>query len=330
MKTSRLIAVVAVFVLAESQAHAQFKRGLTSSTTEINLFPVVAPAVLLPAGSFDVEARNLSSAPERLMSRLRDALAREMAENDKRLEPVEHSGQLHVIATITEWTHERRTGKRYVPEVRQVGIQNVASGEGNTYTEPVIDYGRDKPTVVEKGTATIRIEVRRGDDVIAVESARVSFLSDGLVAEGPPPTAEIEDAIIARAAQKAAGLITPGRQPIAVPLARSKEVDRLNALAANRWWTEWRQALQQRPPHPDPRRDAYRIYNIGVALEAMAYELATVEDTQQMLQEAAGYVEKAVAAKKGEKQFAESLTRISNSNLGYTRLKTMLLSVNSR
>lgn len=40
--------------------------------------------------------------------------------------------------------------------------------------------------------------------------------------------------------------------------------------------------------------------------------------------------DQAVAAKKDEKQFAESLTRISRNNLGYTRLKTMLLAVNSR
>ncbi len=161
MKTSRLITAVAVFVLAGNPANAQFKRGLGSATTTISLFPVVPPAVLLPAGSFDVAVRNRSTAPDHVASGLRDAIAKEMSENDRRLEAVEHTAQMHVVATIVDWAHTRRHGKRYVPEVRQVGIQNVASGEGNTYTEPMIDYGRDKPNVVDKGTAAIRVEVRR-------------------------------------------------------------------------------------------------------------------------------------------------------------------------
>lgn len=324
MKTSRLITAVAVFVLAGNPANAQFKRGLGSATTTISLFPVVPPAVLLPAGSFDVAVRNRSTAPDHVASGLRDAIAKEMSENDRRLEAVEHTAQMHVVATIVDWAHTRRHGKRYVPEVRQVGIQNVASGEGNTYTEPMIDYGRDKPNVVDKGTAAIRVEVRRGNDLPASETARVEFVSDTLVAEGPPSPRDIEDGIINRAAQRVAGLVTPGRETMAVPLARSDEIDRLNALAANRWWTEWRQALEQRPPHAEPKRDAYRLYNIAVALEAMAYELTAVKDTQRMLRDAAGYVEKAIAARKGERQFAEALARITNNNAGYTRLKELL------
>ena len=53
MKTSRLVTVAAVFILAGTHADAQFRRVLPASTTEITLFPVVPPALLLPAGSFD-------------------------------------------------------------------------------------------------------------------------------------------------------------------------------------------------------------------------------------------------------------------------------------
>lgn len=324
MTTSRFVTVAAMLVLAGTHVDAQFRRGLPQTATTIDLFPVMPPAVVLPAGSFDVEVRNASAAPARLVSRLEEAITAQMSGNDRRLAAVETGGAMQVVATITKWTHTRRQGKRFVPEVRQLGSQNVASGEGNTYTEPLIDYGRDRPNVVDKGAATIRIEVRRGSEIIANETASVTFLSDKLLSEVPPSVIEIEHAIIDRAAEKSAGLITPAREPVAVQLARSDEVERLNALAANRWWTEWRDALQQRTPHPDPKRDAYRLYNIGVALEALAYELTTVEDTQRMLQEAAGFVQQAIAARKGEKQFAESLARISANSAGYGRLRDML------
>lgn len=330
MKTSRFVTVAAVFVLAGAQADAQVRRGLPASPTEIHLFPIVPPALLLPAGSFDVEVKNLSAAPARLLSRLDAGITTQMSENDRRLEAAESHGQMHVVATLTEWTHTRRFGKRFVPEVRLVGTQVVTTGDGSTMPEPVYDYGRDKPTVIDSGVATVRVEVRRGTELLAVETARGTFQSDRLVDEGPPSVTEFEDALIDRAAQKSAGLLTAAREQVTVLLPRSDEVERLNNLAVNGWWTEWRTALQARPSHRDPKRDAYRLHNLGVAFEAMAYEAATVEDALRLLQEAAGAVQQAMAARKDEKAFAESFTRISNNSLGYARLRTMLSSMTMR
>lgn len=330
MKTSRLVAVVAVFILAGTQADAQFRRGLPAIPTEINLFPVIPPALLLPAGSFDVEVANLSTAPTRLVSHLDDAITTQMSDNDPRLEAAGNSGQVRVVATLTEWTHTRRQGKRFVAGVKLAGTQQVTDGDGYTRAEPVYDYGRDRPNVVDNGTVTVRVMVRRGTEVLADEAAQVSHQSDRLVDEGPPSVAEFENALIDRAARTAAGLLTPSREPVKVLLARSEEVERLNQLAVNGWWSEWRTALEARPPHRDAKRDAYRLYNLGVALEAMAYEAATDADTLRLLQEAAGVVQQAMAARKDEKAFAESLTRISNNLAGYTRLKTMLSSVTMR
>jgi hypothetical protein len=327
---TRLVVAGAMCVLAGTETDAQFRRGVPASTTEISLFPVVAPALLLPAGSFQVEVRNLSTGPARLLSRLDDAITTQMSDNDRRLTAAESNEQMHVVATLTEWTHTRRQGTRFVPGVRLVGTQVVSNGDGSTNAELVHDYGRNKPNVIDNGAATVRVEVRRGGEVLADETAHVTYQSDRLVEEGPPSVTDFENALIDRAAQKSAGLVTPAREPMKVLLARSEEVDRLNGLAVNRWWTEWREALQQRSPHRDPKRDAYRLHNLGVAVEAMAYELAAEDDTVRLLQEAAGLVQQAIAARKDEKQFAESLTRISNSRLGYTRLKTMRSSMNAR
>ena len=74
---------------------------------------------------------------------------------------------MHVVATLTEWTHTRRHGTRFVPEVRQVGTQQVTDGERLYQYEPVYEYGRNKPNVVDNGAATVRVEVRRGTEVLA-------------------------------------------------------------------------------------------------------------------------------------------------------------------
>jgi hypothetical protein len=326
----RPLVLLLVCIFAADHAAAQFRRGIMAETAEINLFPAIAPAFLLPAGSFAVDVKNQSTGPSRLLSRLDDSITRSMEDNDNRLRAADAKAEMSVTATLTEWTMNRRRGTRYVSEQRQVGTKQVKDSKGNWKTEPVYEYGRNKPTVIDDGAAAIRVEVRRGSQVLGDETARVTFHEDRLVEEGSRSTSEVEEELLDRAATKAAGLVTPAREPVKVLLARSDEVDRLNELARSRKWNEWRAALQETRPHRDPKKDAYRLHNIGVAHEALAYEATADEDTQRLLTEAAGFVQQAVAAKKDEKYFVEAFSRISSSSLAYTRLRTMRQSMGIR
>ncbi len=294
------------------------------------LFPAIPPALLLPAGKFQVEVKNQSTGPARLLSRLDDSITTQIAENDSRLQVAEGKPEIQVVATLTEWTLARRRGTRYVSETRQIGTKQVTDSKGNKKTEPIYEYGRNKPTVIDEGAAAVRLEVRRGTQVLADETARFTYRDDRLVEEGPRSTTEVEDTMLDRTAQRAAGLVTPAREPVRVLLARSDEVDQLNDLARGRKWNEWRAALQETRPHRDPKRDAYRLHNIGVAHEALAYEATTDDETQQLMTAAASFVQQAIAARKDEKYFTEAFTRISSNGLGYTRLRTMRASLGLR
>jgi hypothetical protein len=324
-----LVALLLCFVTVDHTA-AQFRRGIMAETAEINLFPAIAPAVLLPAGSFAVDVKNQSTGPSRVLSRLDEAITRGMEDNDNRLRAAEAKADLTVVATLTEWTMNRRRGTRYVSEQRQVGTKQVKDSKGNWKTEPVYEYGRNKPNVVDDGAAAVRVEVRRGSQVLADETTRATFHEDRLVEEGPRSPSEVEDELLDRAAAKAAGLVTPAREPVKVLLARSDEVDRLNDLARSRRWKEWLAALQETRPHRDPKKDAYRLHNIGVASEALAYEATADEESQRLLNEAGNFVQQALAAKKDEKYFTEAFSRISSSSLAYTRLRTMRQSMGIR
>jgi hypothetical protein len=327
---SRLAVVLTICTLAATDAGAQFRRGMLGEGAEINLFPATPPTLLLPAGSFQVEVKNQSTGPARLLSRLDESITRQMSENDSRLSAAEGKADLQIVATLTEWTLSRRRGTRYVSETRQVGTKQVTDKDGKIKTEPIYEYGRNKPTVIDQGAAAVRVEVRKGSQVLADETARITYLEDRLAEEGPPSTTEVEDAMLDRSASKAAGLVTPARESVRVMLARSDEVDRLNDLARSRKWNEWKAALMETRPHRDAKRDAYRLHNLGVAHEALAYEATSDEDTQRLLQDAASFVQQAANAKKDEKYFTEAVTRISNSSLGYARLRTMRASIGMR
>jgi hypothetical protein len=249
---SRLCLIALVCAVTGPTADAQFRRGILAESTEIMLFPAVPPALLLPAGSFLVDVKNQSTGPARLLTRLDEAITTQMAENDSRLRVAEGKPEIQVVATLTEWTLTRRRSTRYVSETRQVGTRQVTDKNGKTKTEPVYEYGRNKPTVIDEGAAAVRLEVRRGTQVLADETARFTYREDRLVEEGPLSPGEVEETMLDRTAQRAAGLVTPAREPVRVLLARSDEVDKLNDLARARKWSEWRAALQETRPHRDP------------------------------------------------------------------------------
>jgi len=327
---TRLFVALSIFALTGIDAGAQFRRGMLGESTEINLFPATPPALLLPAGSFLVDVKNQSTGPSRLLTRLDDAITRQMSENDSRLHIAEAKPELQVVATLTEWTLSRRRGTRYVSEQRQIGTKQVTDKNGKTKTEPVYEYGHNEPTVIDEGAAAVRVEVRKGSQVLADETARITYFEDRLAKEGPQSPSDAEDAMVDRSASKAAGLVTPMRESVKVMLARSDDVDKLNDLARSRKWNEWRAALQETRPHKDLKKDAYRLHNIGVANEALAYESASDDETLKLLEDAASFVQKAIDGKKDEKYFNEAFLRITNSSLGYARLRTMRASIGLR
>jgi hypothetical protein len=322
--------VLLLCAVAGEGATAQFRRGILAESTEIMLFPAVPPSLMLPAGTYQVDVKNQSTGPARLLSRLDEAITRQLEENDNRLQSATGKPDMTIVATLTEWTRTRRSGTKYVSETRQVGTKQVTDKNGKTRTEPIYEYGRNKPTVIDEGAVAVRLEVRRGAQVLADETARFTYNDNRLAEEGARPTTEVEETMLDRVAQRAAGLVTPAREPVTVLLARSDEVDKLNDLARSRKWHEWRAALQETRPHRDAKKDAYRLHNIGIAHEALAYEATSDEEAQRLLTDAAQFVQKAIAGKKDEKYFAEAFTRISANSLGYTRLRTMRASLGMR
>jgi hypothetical protein len=287
--------------------------------------------LLLPAGSFVVDVKNQSTGPARLLNRLDEAITRQISENDSRLRIADGKPELQVVATLTEWTLNRRRGTKYVSETRQIGTKQVTDKNGKQKTEPVYEYGHNEPTVIDEGAAAVRVEVRKGSQVLADETARITYFEDRLAREGPQSPSDAEDAMLDRSASKAAGLVTPMRESVRVMLARSDEVDKLNDLARSRKWNEWRAALQETRPHRDPKKDAYRLHNIGVANEALAYETSTSDDdTLKLLEDAASFVQKAIDGNMDAKFFTAPFLRITNCCLGYSRLRTMRASFSMR
>ena len=321
--SAALVTVLTITVTAD----AQFRRGIFAESTEVTLYPVEAPALLLPKGTVQIDVRNASSASARALERVKERLARQLADNDVRLEIVDRDAALMLVATVTEWSETRRNSSKYVSETRQVGTRETIDKNGKKKTEPVYEYGRNRPSVVIAATAGLRVEVRAaGESSVADESARHSINEEYLLDAGPPSRDEIQDLLIDGVVQRAAARVTPGRQPVRVLLARSDGLDRLNALAQNRKWSEWRGGLEELAPNRDRKRESYRVHNLAVAHEALAYDADATEESRRLLTRAGTLVAQAAAMNPEEKYFSQTADRISRSASAYERLDALYAS----
>ena len=109
-------------------------------------------------------------------------------------------------------------------------------------------------------------------------------------------------------------------------LARSDDVDRLNQLAQERKWQDWLSGLEAVKPNRDKKRDAYRLHNLAVAHEAMAYESTDAEDWRARLGLASNLIAGAATENASEKYITEAANRIASSISAYSRLMELYAS----
>jgi len=91
-------------------------------------------------------------------------------------------------------------------------------------------------------------------------------------------------------------------------------------MAVDRRWQDWLTTLEGVAPHRDPKRDAYRLHNLAVAHEALAYEAPPAEGPASHLDNASGLIAQAAKQHPSEKYIIESQARITRSRSDYATL----------
>jgi hypothetical protein len=109
---------------------------------------------------------------------------------------------------------------------------------------------------------------------------------------------------------------------VEVYLARQKgALDEGDKEAEAGLWQRALETFETARPLPKQAEDAYRLYNIGVAYEALAYKAEDEKSAMKFLDEAAINYGKAIDARPGEKYFREPQKRIETAIAHYKRLE---------
>ena len=137
---------------------------------------------------------------------------------------------------------------------------------------------------------------------------------------GPPTTTDIRQDLIHQVVKQIAVSLVNTDEKVEVYLARGK-LGSADKLAESGLWTRCLEELETMAPLPNSKDDAYRLYNIGVANEALAYKSEDHAAARKFIEQAAINYGKAIDAKPEENYFLEPQKRIESAAAYYKRLQ---------
>jgi hypothetical protein len=141
-------------------------------------------------------------------------------------------------------------------------------------------------------------------------------------AAAPPTPAELRSRLILDAVQQIAEHLVNTNESLDVYLAKQGgALDEGDKDAQAGLWERALETFETAQPDPKPDEDAYRLYDIGVAYEALAYQSEDQKATMKYLDQAAINYGKAIDAKPAEKYFLEPQKRIETAIAHYKQLE---------
>ena len=317
-------------------AHAQgFTGGITSGKTKkkVVLRRKLPSAIRLTANSFAVKATAHDKAQADVAQSLSDVLETELLKNDHRLRVEKGNPDFVVSCTITHFD---------TPAPQSFVRNEVVMQKGHSLEEPkklykvtgeldVAHQARDrsgKALDSDNFNAKYSRDFEAGTNQ-ATDKSITSKVADpfkrmaGKKTEdsGAPPTPiELRHELIQQIVTDISTRLVSTEQAVDVYLARGK-LDSANKLAESGLWSRYLETLETMTPFQNPHDDAYRLYNIGVANEALGYQTEDHAAAKKFLEQASIYYGKAIDGKPDEKFFLEPQNRIETAVAYYKKLE---------
>jgi len=139
----------------------------------------------------------------------------------------------------------------------------------------------------------------------------------------PPTDAELRSRLLNDVVRQIASHVVNTSETFEVFLAKQKgPLEEGDKQATAGLWQRALETYETAPQLHKPEDDAYRLYNIGVAYEALAYKAEDPKSAMKFLDEAAINYGKAIDAKPAEKYFLEPQKRIETAIAHYKGSKT--------
>jgi hypothetical protein len=332
----RLFALaVVVLLLANAPVWSQGFSGAMGSKKTVILHRKLPAAVKLTGiSTFEVTGNAKNKDQADVAQTLSDVLTTEIQKDDRRLQEDKKAPELVITTTITHYeTPPPQTSTRNESVLEKGKMVTIPKQYYRIFGELEVAYqakdqnsGRmlDSQNLSSKYNREFESGSNQATDksVTAKMTDPFKRLAGKKVEDtGAPPTQlELRQRLIHDVVMQIAARLVSTDEPVQVLLAHGKQLDSANKLAESGLWSRYLETLETATPFNDPREDAYRIYNIGVANEALGYQSEDRKSASKFLQEAAINYGKAVDARPDEKYFLEPQTRVETAVVYYKKL----------
>ena len=282
-----LWALVAALVCAsETQARPQ---GLAGRRTEIVVR--TSPSVYLPGPSLSVEVTSLKPVTQRVPELIQQKIQDTLIKNDPRLGITTGSPDTLIQCTIADLGYSSGVEARTRQEYQKTGEMTVTDPTTGA-TSTMDQYGYvDVPyrALVFNARLSVKCEVKDVATGVVLYSDRFDpVYSDPRDVVAGARSDDLNEVYL-RLAGEAADLILAQLSPriyaeiVELPSRKLKEASKL--LEANSW-NEALRLLTATPPFKDQKDEAYRLYSIGIAQEALAYSAPSGAERKRILEQA--------------------------------------------
>jgi hypothetical protein len=301
---------------------------------KIVLHRKLPPVIQFTGTTFSVKVTSHDPQYADLAGKLRDLLETELLKDNDRLRADANSQELAINCTVLNFS---------VPPKQAFTRNEVVMQKGKQLEQPVqyykitgsleVSYQARDPRAgraldADNITASYSEDFEAGTNQQAGKSlgAKVADPFKRMAGKktedssGPPNPTQLREDLIHKAIHEIAARITATNEPVEIMLAQGK-MDKANKIAEQGLWSRYLEEMERMPPLPNAKDDAYRLYNIGVAYEALAYQTEDRKAAKSFLQDAAINYGKAVDAKPEEKYFLEPQKRIETAMAYYRKIE---------
>ena len=305
-------------------AHAQ---GFGTPKKKIVLHRKLPPSAHLSGNSLSIQV-NSHGIQQDIGTDLKSMLETELLKDDARLRVEDKNPDTLIVCTITQYSQPSPTTSTQ---------QTYALGSKKPQNESVTRYtglltvaysakdrrsGRtlDSENVSAKYDDEFNANGSTKGGVTAAFNNTINRIKHGKSEGDTPPTdAELRIKLLHDVVGQIASRLVNTEESIEVLLARGK-LDDANKQAEAGLWSRNLETLETMTPFPSKADDAYRLYNIGVAYEALAYGSEDSKAAKKDLENAAINYGKAIDDKPDEKYFLTPQTRIETAIAHYKTL----------
>ncbi|HEV2277355.1 MAG TPA: hypothetical protein VGS02_04225 [Acidobacteriaceae bacterium] len=307
-------------------------QGFGASKTKVTLQRKLPALMRLPGNTIRVRASGHANEAD-LAQDLQAQLETELLKDDSNLQEDEEHPVTTITCQITNYAHPQpileqkpnvfagKNQPKTVNYIRVTGALSVAfqarSADGHMVGSDNVTVNYDQEFDSSGNNSSHGLMGSMSSSWHKIRGTKDAVAQD----DQPPTDAELRMRLLTMAVHRMAQQIVNTNESIDVLLAKDKTLEEGDKQAEAGLWQRAQESFETASPSPKKADDAYRLYNTGVAYEALAYQASDTKSAMKLLDQAAINYGKAIDAKPDEKYFLEPQKRIETALAHYRKLE---------